>query len=707
MTTRPSPKRRKYLMHKYNAMCQLAHFSTLLLKLRKNWFLLLSTLAAASLFYEPNGINSKIRFFSLLSLLLFITFTDVSPEHFPSGSQNKLKTTTSYVIAFAIILFGLHTFLSRWRYSSKAIMLSSALGFPNNVIVILVGLLLSTIGFFSIYKFSTIFIAHLWKETSTAKPEPNILKRNIILPVSAVSFLILYSSLKPLFSLSFILSITVILVVAAQFPPINNYLKQTPILVKTLSLCAAFGECLVAQEHFLKEYSLQSTINLEPLVNGNAVYIISLALFFVSIPFVYICIVYFWNNFIDIIKNSSLLNDITKKELLIYCLVTGLSILFITAVFSKTNAFYAPSSKNNNIIFRFDSNYTVVCNSYLDIRQFENDIRQPLFAVFSAPFIGIPYLFSKFFVSEQIRAILENIVQIFLLFFANFALAKAMRLNAIKRICFMLLCSVSFMQLLSILVMEQYIIAYFYLSIFIFQITENNDHRQFISYAASGTLITSSVLFPFILKRTSFSNFKSSFKSIINWVFHFLVINLAFFRFEIFYWTPNRISFLSQFADTNCNFESKLCQYTEFLHNIFFSPNVIIKNDMDISSIQLAPIQHLNLFGILIFLAVLISAIFNRKKKSSLLAFGWVIYSIIILLIIGWGTVENSLILYSLYFGWALLVLLFQLVEHVEEKLGTRLLVPCFTGFAMISMVLCNIDGVKELIGFAISNYPV
>jgi hypothetical protein len=102
-----------------------------------------------------------------------------------------------------------------------------------------------------------------------------------------------------------------------------------------------------------------------------------------------------------------------------------------------------------------------------------------------------------------------------------------------------------------------------------------------------------------------------------------------------------------------------------------------------------------------------ISAIWNRDKKSSLLAAGWVGFSVIMLLGLGWGTKENGLILYALYFGWAFLVLLFQLVEKIENKLTIKFLIPVVTMVAVIALLVINIPAILEMVNFAITYYPV
>ena len=111
--------------------------------------------------------------------------------------------------------------------------------------------------------------------------------------------------------------------------------------------------------------------------------------------------------------------------------------------------------------------------------------------------------------------------------------------------------------------------------------------------------------------------------------------------------------------------------------------------------------------GVLILVLCLISAWTNRNKKSSLLSIGWIGFSVIMLLGLGWGTAENGLILYALYFGWAFLVLLFQLVEKIGEKLNLRFLVPVATVVCAVLLAAINIPAITEMIQFAIQYYPV
>ena len=101
------------------------------------------------------------------------------------------------------------------------------------------------------------------------------------------------------------------------------------------------------------------------------------------------------------------------------------------------------------------------------------------------------------------------------------------------------------------------------------------------------------------------------------------------------------------------------------------------------------------------------SAVFNRKKKISLAAGAWVLLSAIVLSVIGWGTKENGLILYALYFGWAYLVLLFQLIVNACEKLKISFGVVAISIIIIVILLIYNIPGVRNMLQFAFQYYPL
>jgi hypothetical protein len=188
----------------------------------------------------------------------------------------------------------------------------------------------------------------------------------------------------------------------------------------------------------------------------------------------------------------------------------------------------------------------------------------------------------------------------------------------------------------------------------------------------------------------------------------FVALMLVFCRFDVIFNLVAKITQLSGFTGKAVTFADKIYQYTKFISSCFIAPNAGVNTTaFDYISWQLNPATGISFAGILILLLAVISAIWNRDKKSSLLAAGWVGFSVIMLLGLGWGTKENGLILYALYFGWAFLVLLFQLVEKIESKLNIKFLIPVVTMVAVITLLVINIPAILEMVNFAITYYPV
>ena len=151
----------------------------------------------------------------------------------------------------------------------------------------------------------------------------------------------------------------------------------------------------------------------------------------------------------------------------------------------------------------------------------------------------------------------------------------------------------------------------------------------------------------------------------------------------------------------------KVFQYTEFIRDCIAAPNAgVDPTAWGHISWQLNKPTGINFIGVAILLLAVVSAIWNRDKKSSLVAIGWVGFSAVILLLLGWGTTENGLVLYTLYFGWAFLMLLFQLVEKLESKLNTRFILPALSICAAVALAIINISSIKEMVHFAISYFP-
>ena len=128
---------------------------------------------------------------------------------------------------------------------------------------------------------------------------------------------------------------------------------------------------------------------------------------------------------------------------------------------------------------------------------------------------------------------------------------------------------------------------------------------------------------------------------------------------------PAKMNFLIGFSGTKLSFIEKFEQYTHFIVNCFVSINGV----PGVDAWQLKAISSINILGIVMLILVTISFILNRKDKLSRISYYWTIFSFVLLCIVGWGTKENGLVLYSLYFSWALVVLMYNLLKYIFDKL--------------------------------------
>ena len=140
------------------------------------------------------------------------------------------------------------------------------------------------------------------------------------------------------------------------------------------------------------------------------------------------------------------------------------------------------------------------------------------------------------------------------------------------------------------------------------------------------------------------------------------------------------------------SFTDKIYQYTHFIESLFTATKgKIMNNDFNFISYQLTPKTSISIIGIIILLIVFISFILNRKNKMALVSFLWILFSFILLVVVGWGTKENVLILYSLYFAWAFYSLIFLLLNKIKNRkifiTLTSLLITIMLIFTSIEMI--------------------
>lgn len=378
----------------------------------------------------------------------------------------------------------------------------------------------------------------------------------------------------------------------------------------------------------------------------------------------------------------------------------------IIIIYNITNVFYGATHNgsfvNFNVVYTTDTTYLVASNVYLNISAIENDIRQPLFGLFSAPFAVIATVCSiiLFFI-PNIYPIIMSIIQVFLLFISYLMISRMIGLSKISKMFFLTIISFSYPTLLFSINMEQYVFATFWLILFLYSYINISDGRNLLYIASTGSLITSGILFPLISDK---KNLKEKVLEIINTIIMFFVVAIACGRFTLFKNAIAGFEHLLIFTGASLGFREKILQYLNFVESCLIKPNARVDSvSHSWISYQLSDANDINWFGAIIIFMALLGFAINYKHKFAKICVVWFAYSFLLLCIIGWGTVENGLILYSLYFSWAIVSLVFMFMEKMLQSVGKIKYFVYAT--IIIPILIINLTGIWDLIKFGINYY--
>ena len=553
-------------------------------------------------------------------------------------------------------------------------------------------------------------VTFVWEYLSSKKSRDSFLlnlKSNWLFSISAAGFFYLNMKYSIGDFIGFLIAFGMILLLSSLISNIFQKMMKKNIYILFFFFLISIGVCIENGSMFYKYWNRSEVINLISNFHSfqhNPIKIVTVILIVVSIYFVAIIIDVILNYIIESLEKSKILSNTSIIELISYILIFSIFVITMFYIFNLTQAFYGTDNMYN-VIYTSDSPALVKEKVYAYLKHNENDLRQPLFAIFSAPFTGFVYLINRIFhTSATINAFLINVCQLALIFLANILLANLLQLNRIKRIIFVFFVSCTYTSLLFSVMMEQYIFAYFWLIFVIFEIMVYSRPSFISMNAAIGTLITSASIF--VSSKQKKESVFHFIKELILTGVDFLILLLLFDRFDIIYNIKEKIIQLSGFSGEHITFQNKLAQFTYFIHDLFIGPNTATRITTE-NNWHLAPIGDYSIIGIGILVIVLISVLINYRDKMSLIAGFWVFFSVVMLLILGWGTQENGLILYALYFGWAYFVLVYRFVEKFAKIFRISFIVPIVFGIAIFVLLYKNVPAMMDMIKFAVQVYPV
>lgn len=366
----------------------------------------------------------------------------------------------------------------------------------------------------------------------------------------------------------------------------------------------------------------------------------------------------------------------------------------------KTNAFVFPLEDGEvvyDIIFTTDSSLFL-----LDIDVFsspgavQNDIRHLLFGIIGIPIsmICIPLAFlikltagvlGYTVLFGTVYGYFISVGQAFLFAISGILIYKILHQEVKESFAklFTILYFVSYSTILFTITVEQYAIGVFTLLLFVYHYSKKM--KTTFSFLLAGlSFISSFAMLAFVLLKKK-SKVKSMIKKSLKLFIIVAVLIIFFGQLSEFIELGVTIKSLSEFSnDGTITLINKLEQYMYFIPSMFIAPEIVFsKFDVLHTSLSSEGIRLVNssiiitILSCLLFVIVVISTIINRKSKLSLLSAYWVLISFLILVVVGWGSVENSMVLYSSYFMWAYLLLIALFVNKVfstKARIGNTLL---------------------------------
>lgn len=529
-------------------------------------------------------------------------------------------------------------------------------------------------------------------------------KNNIWFPISAFAYYCI-NMRNPQNVIGIIAATILMAIIAAYITAIAERYKSSASMIKIISVLSAIGACLGSAMAFyhriLTHGKVPATIMGYSTEKLSVIYLVVGTT--CSIAFVTVILCEFYKKMLVVV--SDIFEGISRDEKRILWIVFVILAVFSSVFILSSNAF-SDASGNYDVIYTSDSNSIVGENVYLSILHGENDIRQPLFAVFAIPFLGLPYLLSViFFFVPKSMAFFMNLPQIALLIVGYYMLAKLLKLKKRERVFFLIGILSTYAVLLFSVMMEQYIIGFFYLILFIYEKVHEKE-SDFTYIAASGTILTSAATIVMYFERQK--GWKDFGKKFLRLFLYGVSIVILAGRTDLILTSFQRLQTLLAFSGDKVAFRERMMQYVSFVKSCFMAPaSEIIDFGNGFVCWRLRDITQWDIAGIVFIALAIVSFVINRKDKFTQVSFAWCLFSMIILEIAGWGTNENGLILYSLYFGWAYLALIVKLGMTIVKKLKVEKIGVIVWLGMVVYLLYENLPNMILMYQFAVKYYPV
>jgi hypothetical protein len=401
-----------------------------------------------------------------------------------------------------------------------------------------------------------------------------------------------------------------------------------------------------------------------------------------------------------------MISDFSRAEGVAVLAATLVLVLGIIFLYTRTDAFANPLV-TRDLIYTADSGAIVHENVYLSLSAVENDIRSPLFMLFAAPLLGFAYLLGRILPIPNAVACMLVAAQAPLITVSFLLLMKLVRgVSRAARILLPLVLLTTHAAILFTVIAEQYAVALFYVSLGLYGILMHGRREQLFVVGAAGTMIPGAALL--LLPEREGKTPREVLYDLLRSALLGLVLLLALGGTGVLLRLPETLHSISRFSGAEITLGDRLMQYLSFVGQIFLAPQAGAVTAADgYVKWQLTEPQGISIIGIALLLLSFSGFVLNRRQKFAQVSAGWVFVSFVLLCWVGWGTAENGLTLYTLYFGWAFAALLIYLAESLCRALKIERFSWILYALAAAGMLFYNLPRLLALVGFAMHYYPL
>lgn len=397
-------------------------------------------------------------------------------------------------------------------------------------------------------------------------------------------------------------------------------------------------------------------------------------------------------------KIKEWIGGISKLERVLLILAATAFTVVISVTYGITDAFDGTVT-NYDVIFSTDSGNFIRMDVFYNFAHWENDLRNMLFGAAAMPFALVAKLLAAaLFIPKHYITIMQ-IIQVLLMLVAGLMIAQMLAPEDAKvRIIAFLgyICSYSF--LLFSFIVEQYIFATFFIVLTVYLYCFKKKEAYIPAVFATGTMITSGVILPLVIYK---KDWRDWFKSCLKIGFLYVAVCIICGKLiTLVSGFQNAFNLVTRFGGASLTFLEKFQQYSNFVFSVFLKPATMIVDRGKWYSYLLQEVSTLNIIGLVLLALAILGFALNHKKAVAKFSFFWIVLSFFVLVIIGWGTYENGLILYALYFGWAFYVLVFLFFDKVFDKVP-RVKNGVFLSL-LVLMQIYNLFGIKDILSFAL-----